>query len=424
MSMLPQPSAAIAGLLARPVAVFGAGVSGQGVLALLATLGAPGVLYDEKDAKAEKTFDTQKAGRHALVVFSPGFAPEHPWLAAARAVGCVCVGEIDFASLFWRGELIAITGTNGKTTLTEFLTHALNSAGRRAAATGNIGYPLSRFVIEQQGKAEIAVCEVSSFQSETLRYLRPTATLWTNFAEDHLERHPGLDAYFAAKWRLVEQTPPDAVFAGSSVQRYAKQTHRTLPASACIASEGQPTDARLRGSVFAGYPQYENFLLATAWWRHAGLPEAQLWAAARSFQAAPHRLAPVGEKHGVFFWNDSKATNFHAVEAALATFAAPVLWIGGGKAKGGDLGAFVHRIAEKVRHAFLIGETKAALAGFLADCRVPFSLCATLDDAVRGAVTTAIPGDHVVLSPGFASFDMFRGYDDRGRQFETLVEKL
>ena len=422
--MLPKPPAALAVLLHRPVAVFGAGVSGRGVLALLAALGTRGVIYDENAAGAEKNFTAQPAETHGLVIFSPGFAPGHAWLATARAAGCVCLGELDFASLFWRGELVAITGTNGKTTLTEFLAHALNSAGRRAQATGNVGYPFSQFVVEQAGRVDIAVCEVSSFQAETLQHLRPAATLWTNFAEDHLERHPGMAAYFAAKWRLFELTPSGAVFAGSSVQRYANSSGHTLPSPACIASEGQPADDRLRGSVFAEYPQRENFLLAAAWWRHARLPEAQLHAAAQSFRLGAHRLARVGEKRGVTFWNDSKATNFHAVEAALATFSAPVLWIGGGKAKGGDLGGFVRRIAEKIRHAFLIGETQPALSGFLADWRVPATACGSLEDAVRSAWARAVAGDHVLLSPGFASFDMFRGYDDRGRQFESLVEKL
>jgi UDP-N-acetylmuramoylalanine--D-glutamate ligase len=132
----------------------------------------------------------------------------------------------------------------------------------------------------------------------------------------------------------------------------------------------------------------------------------------------------VGEKRGVTFWNDSKATNFHAVEAALATFAGPVLWIGGGKAKGGDLAGFVHRIAGRIRHAFLIGETSPTLVGHCREARVPATACASLAEAVVGAFGLAAAGDHVVLSPGFASFDMFRGYDDRGRQFQQLVENL
>ena len=132
----------------------------------------------------------------------------------------------------------------------------------------------------------------------------------------------------------------------------------------------------------------------------------------------------MGEKRGVTFWNDSKATNFHAVEAALATFAGPVLWIGGGKAKGGDLAAFVRRIARHIRHAFLIGETSSALTGHCRESRVPATACASLADAVGGAFAMASTGDHIVLSPGFASFDMFRGFDDRGQQFQRLVENL
>jgi UDP-N-acetylmuramoylalanine--D-glutamate ligase len=421
--MLRRLPSEIAALLSRPVAVFGAGVSGQGVLDLLTAIGGRGVLYDEKAEGAEKIFSVSRVERHGLVVFSPGFAPSHAWLAIARAGGCICLGELDFAALFWSGELVAITGTNGKTTLTEFLVHALNANGRPAYATGNIGYPFSRFVIDQPADT-VAVCEVSSFQAEMLRFLKPTATLWTNFAEDHLERHPGLKAYFAAKWRLVEQTPVGACFFGSSVHDYARETGRTIPSGACLASEGQPVDARLQGSVFASYPQYENFLLAAAWWRLEGLPEAVLFTAAHSFKLGQHRFSRVGEKRGVTFWNDSKATNFHAVEAALGNFSQPVLWIGGGKAKGGDLSGFVQRIARNVRHAFLIGETKQILATHCQTFRVPVSVCTTLEEAVRAAFVLAVPGDQLVLSPGFASFDMFRGYDDRGRQFEAIVESL
>jgi UDP-N-acetylmuramoylalanine--D-glutamate ligase len=422
--MIPSPPDEIAVLLQRPVAVFGAGVSGQGVLSLLGAIGGVGRLYDEKSPDAENQFAAVHAARHGLVVFSPGFPVEHLWLATARAAGCVCLSELDFASFFWRGEILAITGTNGKTTLTEFLTHALILAGRTAHTTGNIGYPFSRFVIEQTGRVQTAVCEVSSFQAETLQHFQPTATFWTNFAEDHLERHPGMKAYFDAKWRLLERTSAGSVFAGSSVQKYAAELGRNLAQSACVPSEGQTADPRLAGTVFGQYPQLENFLLAAAWWRQAGLPEAKLYFAAKTFRLGQHRLAKVGSRRGVTFWNDSKATNFHAVEAALATFPSPVLWIGGGKAKGGDLPGFVDRISGKIRHAYLIGETQPALAGLLRNHQLAVTPSGSLEDAVHAAFAEAATGDNILLSPGFASFDMFRGYDDRGLQFESLVEKL
>jgi UDP-N-acetylmuramoylalanine--D-glutamate ligase len=414
-------------LLQRPVAILGGGASGRAVQELLGALGLVTDIYDEKPGVGTRhAFAPAESGRHALVVFSPGFPAGHPWLRAARAAGCTCLGELDFASLFWPGRIVAVTGTNGKTTLTEFLTHALTATGEDAYAVGNIGFPLSRLITfrKDAGADAIAVCEVSSFQAETLRHFRAEAALWTNFAEDHLERHPGLRAYFEAKWNLLAHTPMEAVFAGSSVQRYASTFGRELPASTWVASEGAAPDRRLAGTVFAGYPQRENFLLALAWWRHDGRDPAELYAAARSFKAGRHRLSRVGEVRGVTFWNDSKATNFHAVEAALATFAEPVHLIAGGRAKGGDLAGFVQRIAPRVRHAWLIGETRDALAGLCAARQVPHQACASLEEAVRGAAAAARPGDHVLLSPAFASFDMFRSYADRGDQFEKLVRAM
>jgi UDP-N-acetylmuramoylalanine--D-glutamate ligase len=409
-------------LLRQPVAVFGGGVSGEGVLALLGSLGVPGVVYD---AKARGFTESDTPG-HALIILSPGFASNHPWVQVAQSAGLALLGELDFASLFWRGWVLAVTGTNGKTTLTEFLTHALQGAGETARAAGNIGIPLSRLVVETNGggPAHIAVCEVSSFQAETLRHFRADATLWTNFSEDHLERHPGLEAYFNAKWNLVTRTVPDAFFVGPSVQRYARIFGRTLSARAVVATELAPVDARLTGTVFAAYPQRENFELAAAWWRAVGRDEAQLVAAARDFRLGRHRLVQVGDHDGVAFWNDSKATNFHAVEAALAGFSRPVLLIVGGKPKGGDLAGFIQRIAPRVKHACLIGETRSELATHCSAHGVPHTACATLADAVQGAVARAAHGDAIILSPGFASFDMFRNYEDRGDQFEQLVREL
>ncbi|HXC01558.1 MAG TPA: UDP-N-acetylmuramoyl-L-alanine--D-glutamate ligase [Opitutaceae bacterium] len=413
-------------LLAKPVAVLGAGVSGRAVAGLLGSLGARAVLFDQKGGEGAAVDFVSAAQGHSLVVFSPGFAPGHPWLAAARAAGATCLGELDFASLFWPGRVLAITGTNGKTTLAEFLTHALRSIGRDARATGNIGHPFSQLVIEDNADRAntIAVCEVSSFQAETLEYFRADALLWTNFAEDHLERHGTMENYFDAKWNLVGHTPSGTVFAGSSTVRFAEKSGRAFPPGAAVASEARPADSSLAGTPFAGYPQRENFLLAAAWWRSEQLPPEALLAAARSFRLGSHRLARVAEHDGVVYWNDSKATNFHAVEGALTNFPRPVLLIAGGKGKGGDLAGFVRRIAPRVKFAFLLGETRSVLAAACAQYGVACTLCATLAEAVERATAAAAPGDHILLSPGFASFDMFRGYDDRGAQFERLVNNL
>ncbi len=306
--------------LARPVAVFGAAVSGEGAVALLSRLGASAVTYDRSGAE----FTTEAARRHGLVIFSPGFTLHHPWLELARKSGCICLAEIDFASLFWRGRIVAITGTNGKTTLTEFLSRALSSAGRRAVAAGNIGLPFSRVVADEDGGAPelTAICEVSSFQAEQLGHFSADALLWTNFAEDHLERHRSMDQYFAAKWELVLRTRTGHFFAGSSVLRHAVQFGHTVPSGSHVPTEGLPPDPRLAGTPFEHYPQRENFILASAWWLSEGLDESAILASARSFRIGRHRLSRVAVIDGVAYWNDSKATNFHAVEAALAGFPA------------------------------------------------------------------------------------------------------
>ncbi|MET0262232.1 MAG: UDP-N-acetylmuramoyl-L-alanine--D-glutamate ligase [Rariglobus sp.] len=414
-------------LLAHPVAIFGGGVSGRAVAALVGKLGGTSVIFDQSGAEGALTeFRGAAASAHQLVVYSPGFPPTHPWIAEARSTGTVCLAELDFASLFWRGSLIAITGTNGKTTLTEFLTHALRSVDQDAYATGNIGFSFSQLVADRDGGApnSIAVCEVSSFQAETLRYFRADAALWTNFAEDHLERHGTMEEYFLAKWRLFERSVGGHVFAGTSVQHYAEKFAQRLPAESHVPTEDQAGDVLLRGTVFAHYPQRENFLIAAAWWRNHGLRETALYAAAQSFSLGEHRLARVAVRDGVTWWNDSKATNFHAVEAAVAGFASPVILIAGGKSKGGDVAAFVRRLAPEVKHAFFIGETRSVLAMFAGAHGLPHTVCGDLNEAVRRAATLAVVGDNILLSPGFASFDQFKNYEDRGRQFVSLVNSV
>lgn len=410
--------------LSRPVAVFGGAVSGQGTVELLARLGADSVIYDRKGGGAEPVFSADDARGHGLVVFSPGFAPDHPWIRSARDAGCVCLGELDFASLFWTGPIIAITGTNGKTTLTEFLSHALNKAGRTAIAAGNIGYPFSRLVQQEFSADAIAVCEVSSFQAESLQHLAPAATLWTNLAEDHLERHGDMGAYFDAKSRLVTQTAPGMSWIGSSVASWAARLGRSIDGVNLVDTTALLPDSRLEGSPFATLPQRENFAMARAYWRSEGLDEEILFNSASGFRLGRHRLARVGSIGGVTFWNDSKATNFHAVAGALANFERPVLWIGGGRSKGGDLARFVGEIASRVSRAYLIGETAGELATHAGAVAMGAVRCAGLRDAVARAWHDARPGDHVLLSPGFASFDQFKSYEDRGDQFEAAVAQL
>lgn len=412
-------------LLARPVAVFGGGVSGRAAAGLVRILGGESVVYDvASDDRSLRRFGATDAARHGLVVVSPGFVPGHEWLRVAHAAGCQVMSEMDFGSLAWPGSIIAVTGTNGKTTLTEFLAHALRLAGRDARAMGNVGTPLSDAWRRPAGREAIAVCEVSSFQAEITRYLAPRATIWTNFAEDHLERHESLEAYFRAKYQLVERTSDRKVFYGATVRSFASMFGLDLPNAGRVVFDPATDADALAKTVFARVPQRENYLMARALWLDLGLDVELLIEAAHSFELGPHRLSRVREIRGVTFWNDSKATNFHATEAALASFDRPVLWIGGGRSKGGDLAGFTRRIAPRVRKAFLLGETGATLEQYLRGYAVPVILCDRLRDAVTRTLAAASSGDHILLSPGFASFDQFRSYDDRGRQFVAFVDEL
>ncbi|HTB62341.1 MAG TPA: UDP-N-acetylmuramoyl-L-alanine--D-glutamate ligase [Opitutales bacterium] len=415
---------AIALAARRPVAVLGFGVSGQAAALLLRQCGCGVEAYDEKAVPGVRAdFSVTEAKRHDLVIYSPGFRQDHPWLVAARAAGCQCLGELDFASLFWQGTLIAVTGTNGKTTLTEFLATALRRQGISAVPAGNIGHPLSRLDDLGATQDRTAVCEISSFQAEGLQYLRPHALLWTNFDEDHLDRYAVLKDYFDAKWNLVERLAQPRLIVGVSVVQAAAKFGKKLPPHTVVVTREGAKNLVPAGSIFDSYPQSENYLVARAFWEQEGYPLNVLEETAQSFSTRKHRLARVAEWEGVTYWNDSKGTNFHATLAALETFSNPVVWIGGGKSKGGDIEGFAGRAAARVREAFLIGETAGILAAGLHHRGVAAIQCESLRQAVQKAHESARQSTpaQVLFSPGFSSFDMFHDYAERGLAFEQAV---
>lgn len=409
--------------LARPAAILGAGVSGRAVADALGAAGFASVVYDAQGGNA--TFGADEAGRHDLVIYSPGFAQTHPWLLAARRAGRMCLTELDFGALLWTGPAIAITGTNGKTTLTEFLSFAHKRAGQDAIACGNVGLPFTALHATVSNGAFLAVVEVSSFQAEDLRHFTPEAVLWTNFDEDHLDRHGDLESYFRAKFRLLERLPPGGVLVvGESVVEAARRFGIELPAETLVATRAEVADGVPAGSMFESWPQRENWALAVRYWQAKGLPLRSLEESARLFRAAPHRLRKVAEAQGVEYWNDSKGTNFHAVFAALEQFAVPVRWIGGGKWKGGDLRRFAERLAPRIEAAYLIGETGPELQRHLAGLGRAARCFPGLQDAVVAASKEAQGPTAILLSPGFASFDQFQGYAERGTVFERAAHAL
>ena len=403
-----------------PVAVWGGGVSGRAVGALLESLGRPFRLFDERgDSRGERDF-APAPGEFVLAVTSPGFAPGHPWRKRAAAAGLPVVGETAFAASLWPGDLLCVTGTNGKTTLVRLLEGALRAAGESARACGNIGRPLSALCLEDPGGTATAVCETSSFQLFDWERPECMAAIWTNFDRDHLDWHPSAAEYFAAKERIFAADPPS--FAGPSVREWARRLGRRAPEGLRYVGPGDYRGPE--GSRFARPPWDELYALAAAWWESTGRPASALAAAARALAPLPHRLEDLGSVGGIRFVDDSKATNPHAALAAVASREEPIRWLGGGSAKGEDLGAFASALAGKIASADTFGATGGALADQLAAAGCPVRSHGDLDEAFRSALARVVPGEVVLLSPGFASFDQFSGYAERGERFRALVAKL
>lgn len=466
--------------ISRPVAVFGAGVSGNAVMRFLSEAGVPAKLYDKSGRDgACAAFLPEDAEVHDLVVYSPGFPPAHPWMRLVRNAGVLCLTEADFAALCWQasaapaklldGEteaafllrfanrlnLTAVTGTNGKTTLTEFLSFAHRKAGRTSAAVGNNGIPMTSLLFSEMPSIAHPICEISSFQAEALRWFSPRSVLWTNFDEDHIDRHGSRENYFRAKFRLVEQqknlrtllgdfggdsAEARAVLAdricivGESVADAAREFGIALPDFVQVATRAEVRDSVPAGSIFETFPQQENYALAKRFWLARGFPLKELEDAARAFRPKEHRLALSGAAETdsgarVEFWDDSKGTNFHAVFAAIETFPeTPIFWVGGGLGKGGKLDVFCRRLATRISGAFLIGETAPELARHFAGTSVPAQIfenfAASVNAAFKAAKNAGTPRAVVLFSPGFASFDMFKSYADRGRQFNRIVAEI
>ena len=411
--------------LRRPVAVFGWGRSGKAAASLVAKLEGEAIVYDEGGhGSACPTFDEEAARQHALVVCSPAFDSGHPWMKAARDAGCELIAEFDLGALLWEGPIVAVTGTNGKTTLTAFLTEAFQQSGIESYALGNIGKPMCEALVEEVNREAVAVCEISSFQAEQMRSFRADHVLWTNFDEDHLDRHQTMQSYFRSKYSLISNARGETKLVDRSVFEYGKRIGVDFPESSVVSDNDDPERLGLVGTVFETQPELRTYSMARALWKSLQLDEAALVRAANAFRKSPHRIERLNEVEGVVYWNDSKATNFHAVYGALDRFQEPVFWIGGGKDKGGDLDAFVHRIAPKIACAATIGETGPRLAASLNAEGVDAVMFDSLEAAASYLNRRAKSGDNVLLSPGFASFDMFKGYEERGEVFRKAVDCL
>tara|TARA_Y100000588_G_scaffold147826_1_gene161715 strand:- start:96 stop:1391 length:1296 start_codon:yes stop_codon:yes gene_type:complete len=404
-----------------PVAVLGDGVSGRSAARLARSLGAEVQIYDEQGL----SFGSRDAAHAKVVVTSPGFHKNHPWINAAKKTGCAVVNELDFAAAAWRGKIIGVTGSNGKTTSTSFLTEVLQAAGIEAVATGNIGYPLSAAVLEYDSANAVAVCEVSSFQAESMDFLRPSSVLWTSFSEDHLDRHSDLLEYFEAKATLARRVPSNRLFLGRGVSEAAASLGRPYLKGFQWDRNGESTGEGIpSGSPFCLGPQRGNYFLVRAFCREIGLPDSLVESVAADFSLPGHRFSQPIKVADVSFWNDSKATNFGAAFAACRHFSEKATWIGGGQSKGGDLAAFCDRIKDVIDSACLIGSSAPDMLRHFARTGTPARVFSSLKDAVKASFGEAAQKGNVLFSPGFSSFDQFSGYEDRGKCFERAVLDL
>jgi UDP-N-acetylmuramoylalanine--D-glutamate ligase len=375
-----------------------------------------------------------------LVVPSPGVPRAHPLLSAARERGIPIASEIELAARLGRARLVAITGTNGKSTTTSVVGRALELAGVRTFTGGNLGRPLIEAL---DTDAEVWVAEVSSFQLEWVEQFRPGIGCLLNLTPDHLDRHVDFAEYRAAKARLfaaqrpadvavVNRDDPETAAIGARLMaRCLSFGDAPVPEGAFATAEGivvrldgVEERVRLDRTRLAGRHNVENVMAAALVARLAGAPLAAVQEAVDTLAPLPHRLAFVAERAGVRWYDDSKATNVGAAVKSLVSFPGPVVLLAGGVDKGGDYAPLAAAARDKARLVLVFGQARERIAAALAPLGVAVRRVDDLKAAVETAAAVAHPGDTVLLAPACSSFDMFTDYAARGRAFARAVEEL
>ena len=351
-----------------------------------------------------------------LLVKSPGVPGDSPLPAGARKRGVPIWSEVELGFRLLRNPFIGITGTNGKTTTSELLGAIFRAAGRDVAVAGNVGRPLTGFVGEL-GEGAWVVCELSSFQLEDIHRLRPRIAVLLNLEPDHLDRHGTYEAYRDAKLRIFEnQTEADAAV--------VPRDFGPIPGGA-LRIEFHADDELPAEPLIPGAHNRENAAAATAAARAAGIEDAAIAEALRTFKGVEHRLELVAEVDGVRFVNDSKATNTSAARRGIAAYAGqPLRLILGGSLKGESFEELAENLPASVRSIDLIGEASDDLAAALGRAGRLYRRSGDLATAVGAAAGEAEPGDVVLLSPACASYDQFRDFEQRGEAFRRLVGDL
>ncbi len=391
----------------------------------------------ETGEHGERTFRDQD-----LIVISPGVPFDVPQLVQARALGIPVIGEVELAGRFLKGQIVAITGSNGKTTTTTLAGEIIAAAGRNALVGGNLGTPAITFV-ESSIEDTWVVLEISSFQLETIESFRPRIAVVLNVTPDHLDRHHSFENYASAKVRIFEnQGPGDFAILNADNQPCIEMA-AAIKASVFWFSRLKEvmTGAFVRGDRIVwrdkhggrevmpvkeislkGAHNLENVLAAVCVGVLAGIEPAKIRRAVSQFKAVEHRLEFVATVRGVEYYNDSKATNVDATIKALESFPGRIHLILGGKDKGSDYSVLNPLLKERVKRVYTVGAAAAKIESQLRGTEI--ASVGTLETAVKRASESATAGDVVLLAPACASFDQFDSYEHRGRLFKDLVRQL
>jgi UDP-N-acetylmuramoylalanine--D-glutamate ligase len=441
----------------KRVIVTGAGRTGLALCAYFSRRGAAVTLSDRRPAEQIEGLDALRGlnvvldlGGHRealfrgaeLIAISPGVPLTVPAVAAALAAGAPVLGEIEIAFAEFDAPLVAITGTNGKSTTTTVMGEIFRAWGKTTFVGGNLGTPLIE-AVDDGRRWDWGVAELSSFQLEAIVDFHPRYALLLNLTEDHLDRYPDMAAYVAAKLRMFENMTEDdvAILNAEDALVLAAtagiRPRRVLFSSARALDEGMGFDGthivwRHAGGEerfpvselrLKGLHNIENVMAALIPPLLEGCPAATAWAAARAFAGLPHRMVEVRVLDGIPWYNDSKGTNVGSVLKSLAGLKAPVTLIAGGKDKGGDYGVLADPIREKVAHLILIGQASERIARALGALTHTVR-AGSLVEAVRLARELTPKGGAVLFSPGCSSFDMFKNYEERGELFAQAVLDL
>lgn len=405
------------------VLILGAGRSGQAADALLRAEGAETRLLDEKKNGMADLRSAMAEFVPDAAIVSPGFALDHPWIQEVQKDDVPLLSELELGWSRRKSRVIAVTGSNGKSTVVKWIADTLNANGQAAVACGNYGYPVSAAVMQAPPSAWLVI-EVSSFQLETAQAFRPDIGVLLNVLPNHLDRHGSMEAYRALKLKLfARQTEADTAivpveFAGD------------VPGATTFGrggkyefSAGRAGAADLRGTYFDNEVLGPAAAAVAAVCEACGLPPAAQEASARAFKPLPHRMETVAERDGIRFIDDSKATNLAAMCAAVRMCTGRIHLIAGGRSKESDFSLAKDLLAQRVSRLYVIGEASGMMQaawGAVVEC-IP---CGTVEKAVSAAWECAEPGDAVLLSPACTSFDQFRDFNERGEVFARAAGGL